>query len=432
MLLGRIGQVKWANYPLSSAVAAFDSREELLEYLRFVRGPDKSTEWLISTIERLEQRPPSHRRFDLRRRVGAELQRRAGDLEVAKEPEAALFLYRHAIRLEIGNAAQLKRRVGLCLEALGKVREATSVCQSALLDATGEDALALERTGRRLSRAASLPWIPLAPLRRPLERELRIVRGSSGWGNNDMGIEEAVCSALPGRRAVHGEGRLWTGLFVLLFYDLLWDPIEGALPAPCLEGPLDLGRPGFAARRNAAFKRRIQKIRAGRCGRLLGRSLEAEGTRVRGMNWSLLDKEAWQLLLRECPPSGLAELMSHLGERGFGAASGMPDLFLWPGAPFRLDSALPSRVGKRGLLIEVKGPNDSLMDAQRVWHDRLLTWGFPVEVWRVRPLESRHADHRWQASRTKTPSAEGEQCATHFRPGPGGTLFDIGPRPDRV
>jgi hypothetical protein len=432
MLLGRIGQVRWADYPLSTGFSAFEKQADLRAFRAFGEGTDWSDEELVQSLAQLKPRPPSHRRFDLRLKMGGVLLERAEEHERDGETGRAHALYQSASALQVGHAAELQRRIALYLAASGQVREAAEICQAALIDAVGEEALALQRTGRRLSRVASTPWIPGIPLRKAPERELCLLWTGSGWGAKECTIEDEVRSALPGRQVVHGEGRLWTGLFVLLFYDLLWEPVSGMLPVPCLEGPLDLGRKGFVARRRVAFEKRLDLIREGRCMASLNRSLEAWGTRVRGLDWSLATPAQWRALLRSLPAGGLAEMMRLLGEQGFGAASGMPDLFLWPGAPLRLRNALPSRVHGRGLLVEVKGPTDSLRDPQRVWHDRLLQWGFAVEVWRVRPLESHHANHRRPIERAKAPIAERGRSAPHFRPGPGGTLFNTGPGSERV
>ena len=68
----------------------------------------------------------------------------------------------------------------------------------------------------------------------------------------------------------------------------------------------------------------------------------------------------------------------------WGAARGLPDLLVLPGEPVRLE-AVPATVGPSALLAEIKGPTDSLRDAQKVWLHTLLAAGAEVEVWNTRP-----------------------------------------------
>ena len=84
-------------------------------------------------------------------------------------------------------------------------------------------------------------------------------------------------------------------------------------------------------------------------------------------------------------PSGLAGLLEVLLDDGWRATRGFPDLAVLPGEPVKLAGAFPSRVGEGLVLMEVKGPGDTLSDDQRVWLDRLVGLGIPCEVVRVAP-----------------------------------------------
>ena len=63
--------------------------------------------------------------------------------------------------------------------------------------------------------------------------------------------------------------------------------------------------------------------------------------------------------------------------------AGLPDLVVCPGPAVRLPDAFPSQLPEGLLLAEVKGPGDTLRDAQVVWIDHLLARGATVEVWKV-------------------------------------------------
>jgi hypothetical protein len=425
-VLGRIGASVWAQYSLTPGTVAFESRAQLREFLAYSTGKELSIPDLLGKIAALPERSPSHRNFDLRRRMGKELIGRVWDSETKGEVELSLFLVDQALKLRVGNAGELLRRKALCLSKLDRRQEAAAVCQAAIVDAKDEEALALNRTGRRLARAAGVSWIPPRPLLSPRSRRIGL-SGIAGFTGLRGEIERQVVGLFPEREMVHGEGRLWTSLFVLLFFDLLWMPVDGMLPAPCLDGPLDLGRKEFAVRRRSLFLSRLNQIGKGASRRRIGRSLKERGVRIKGMDWGLASDSQWKRLLSSIPGPFLKRVMKHLGEEGFSAASGLPDLFVWPGKQQRHSCSFPSKLGTGALLVEVKGPNDSLQDNQRVWHDRLLRWKFPVEVWRVEELDSFYANYGRTTERTKATPSKGRDGPAHFRPGPGGTLFDSGP-----
>jgi hypothetical protein len=86
-------------------------------------------------------------------------------------------------------------------------------------------------------------------------------------------------------------------------------------------------------------------------------------------------------------PGGVARvILERLAREGWDAARGLPDVWIPPGAAQRVEEALPSRIGPDASLVEVKGPGDSLQDAQIAWLDRLMGDGISVELWEVRSL----------------------------------------------
>jgi fanconi-associated nuclease 1 len=212
----------------------------------------------------------------------------------------------------------------------------------------------------------------------------------------------------------------------------LWLPVSGMLPVACLAGPLDLGRSGFRVRRRAAFDKRIRALEAGQAKNWMKKSLKARGVRIRGLDWGLATDQQWQQLALCLPGEMLAGTMRILGEEGFAAASGLPDLFLWPGKAQRLSFSFPQKIPSCAMLVEVKGPGDDLKDNQRVWHDRMVDWNFPIEVWHVEELDSFYAHHRRTVERAKITRTKGRGGTPDFRPGPGGTLFDLGSGVERL
>lgn len=298
--------------------------------------------------------------------------------------------FRHAVEALLAGdpgADQLAGIPGLALprvralEREGRLAEALSACRAGDPDPALD--LALRRTGARLARSLRQPWPPTPPRREAPIRRLRLVRGSPAgarprWGDAADPVEAAVIRVLAesGREAVHGENGLWTTLFALLFRDLYFLPIPGRLPTARRTGPLDLGTPAFYEARREAIEQRLAALAAGEGPRFAaawqGESLD--GLRLRGA----------EALVGEVPPAMLGAILGRLAREGWPVARGLPDLLVRPGAPVRLDAAIPPRLDGDAILVEVKGPTDSLRDEQRVWIDLLLRQGIRVEVWEVR------------------------------------------------
>ncbi len=187
-----------------------------------------------------------------------------------------------------------------------------------------------------------------------------------------------------GRTALFGENDLWTSLFGLLFRDALFAPVPGMLPTPLLSAPLDLGTAGFFPRRAAQIEAILSRLAEG-AGRELLASAAARSTglAILGVRWDLFTVESLIEVAGAIPPAALAATMRLFAEDWRGAVGGLPDLCVLPGPSLQLDEAAPAALSPDLLFVEVKGPTDALRDGQRIWHDRLLRAGVPVEVWWV-------------------------------------------------
>ena len=84
----------------------------------------------------------------------------------------------------------------------------------------------------------------------------------------------------------------------------------------------------------------------------------------------------------------LAELLQHMVREGKISWTGLPDLVVFDGASVRIEGAFPAFIPEDVILVEVKGPGDTLREGQRVWIDRLLALGIRVEVWEVEEAAS--------------------------------------------
>ena len=170
--------------------------------------------------------------------------------------------------------------------------------------------------------------------------------------------------------------RSWTSLYALVFRDLYFLPVPGMLPTARRDGPLDVGTPGFYARRREAIAVRLADLaERGPSTYVKGWS----GERLAGL-WSA---DAVRSVCARIPGPTAAAILTRLVKEGWAAARGLPDLYVLPGAEVRLPDSVPSRIASGDLLAEVKGPGDTLRDEQRVWHHHLLESGILVELWGV-------------------------------------------------
>ena len=195
----------------------------------------------------------------------------------------------------------------------------------------------------------------------------------------------------------HVENGFWHQLFGLLFADILLDrqpdqesqTDDSPWPSPCMDAPLDWSLRGFwEGRRKPALEERLTTILTDRGGGEQPGSQEGDGSMVRTIrsNWgrfhgvpvAMVD---WDRHGHACEDMCVAARC--LGGRVVHAVCsrfardhklwhhGLPDLFM-----------LKPRENL-AKLVEVKGPGDSLSNAQISWIEALVEVGCDIEVCHV-------------------------------------------------
>jgi len=365
LVVERLGNLRWATYAPTGGPGLFAHRAALRTYERARAGAwlDADEPLRIARAGRPDT-PLSPWKRALEAVLAADC-----DADVLGALDAA--------------GAPVRAQWALRLDREGRRAEALAVCRAPDVDdATG---IALERTGKRLARALGEGWAPRAPLRAAPVRRLRLQAGERDgarptWvvGGVALPVEAAVVRLLGacGRRALHAENWLWTSLYALVFRDLYFLPVPGMLPTARRDGPLDVGTPGFYTRRRAAVDARLA-------------ALAIEGPAFFAAGWAgerLAGLGAGEVVGRICsaiPGKTAAAVLARLAREGWGAARGLPDLYIFSGPAARVPDGVPARLDDPDLLVEIKGPGDSLRDEQRVWHARLLEEAIPVELWEV-------------------------------------------------
>jgi len=390
LVVERLGHITWPSYRLTTGHAVFRRRSDLLQWETLLQ-PDLTPEDALEALRRGAHRAPG--KLDLGRRLKRSLIDTARALET-DAPDRARQLYL-ALGTEPQQRAELAPRVARTLESESRPEDALDHLSACLVEATGAERIAIQRSGRRIAKTLRRGWPPDPPLRRPASRHLTLEAGSRAGSRpryrvngEDQTVERAVCAMLHsvGRRAIHAEGALWSTLFALLFADCYFLDVDGALPCRFLSGPLDLGTPAFRARREAPVSEVLDGILAGEvAARLRDADHRFRGQRLAGAQWHVGSAEILMDVATGIAPRALVTILEQILVNGRRATRGLPDLAVLPGRACHLPTGFPRRLSESLLLVEVKGPGDSLRDAQSVWLDRLLRSGTQVEIWEVKP-----------------------------------------------
>lgn len=358
----RIQGTTWADYAPTGGAGAFRDRRALLTWER-ARGGGLTLEEALAIAR---AGPPPWGRSPWRYAVEAVLATAPPADTLAGIPGCELALVR-------------------ALEAEGRLAEAVAVCRAGSGDP--EVALALARTGRRLAKRVRLGWAPEPPLREAGTRRLwmRRVPGpdprpmwQAAEGAEAVPVEAACLARLEaaGRAALHSENWLWTSLFALAFRELYWLPVPGTLPTARRAGPLDLGTSAFYAARQAPAERILTRLREEGVAPFFP---AWGGERLEG----LVNAELAMRVGAALEGRLVAGVLERILRLGWAAARGLPDLLVLPGPGTPLLDTFPSRLPEAAFFAEIKGPTDTLRDAQRLWIDALVRQGIIVEIWDV-------------------------------------------------
>ncbi len=175
-----------------------------------------------------------------------------------------------------------------------------------------------------------------------------------------------------GHNAWYVENGLLPGLFGLTFWDIIFSPVRGAFHHPFQRGPADLFTADFRETRRASIERRFEEIGD---ANVLRRHVESRfeskwGLANHFVDWRVLDDGLIDKALREIPLDHLLSVFRRLLRDLKSNRSGFPDLAVFPS-------------GGGYLLVEVKGPGDTLQNNQKRWLRHFREVGIPAEVVRV-------------------------------------------------
>lgn len=192
-------------------------------------------------------------------------------------------------------------------------------------------------------------------------------------------VERAVAAHLstPERPVYYAENTLLTGLFGLLMWDAIFEPLPGAFFHPFQRGPADLYWPDFVERRADRFGALMAQLNTGEYRQTILDNFERKaGRQSPFVAWGALDHEQLTQALACIPAEHLALCFQRFLQDLKANCAGLPDLIQF----------LPGE--RRYHLLEVKGPGDRLQDNQKRWLAFFRQHQIPVSVCYVRWSES--------------------------------------------
>jgi hypothetical protein len=382
-----LGHVRYESYAIRRKDRLFDSRAILEHTLQLIeltdafhgavqgravqgrtaqgRAAQTDSGALLPLLERLPERSAAGEDPALGRMRDDLICGIARQLERTGDDSQALHLYSLAER------PPARERRARILARTGAVEQALELCRRMQEDPWEETEQEFAgRFARRLQLAAALP---VAAAERPaLELELKLA-----WVPKET-VEQAVLRHYRRRgfAGYHTENVLWTGLFGLAFWDIVFLSLPGTFFNRYQRGPRDLFRPEFRRRRERLIRERLGRIRSAPSWprELLRVYDRKEGIANDLVHWKLLPRELVERSVRTIPRAHLAAVFDRLSRDPGTHKSGFPDLVLFA----------PARHSVSYQLVEVKGPGDQLQTNQRRWLRYFASHGIPCTLVRVR------------------------------------------------
>lgn len=190
---------------------------------------------------------------------------------------------------------------------------------------------------------------------------------------DECSVEHSVLEhyAMYGWSGYHSEGGVFSTIFALLFFDIIFMNIPGVFQNPYQVCPFDMETKWFYKHRKEAIDNRLKMIETEFEYALTFLSeIHSSQTDVLciGLNWQY-PLEDLLIVCRALGPTKLSGICGMLGTK-WKKRSGLPDLVLFKS--YENENLVK--------LVEVKGPGDRLMDHQKVWLEYLFDLGLDVEL----------------------------------------------------
>lgn len=179
-----------------------------------------------------------------------------------------------------------------------------------------------------------------------------------------MGVESALLNYFTeqGYQGFFLENMLWNALLGLYFWDIIFSPLKGAFFNPFQRGPVDIfSGAEFYMNRRQAIDIRLAEIKNGdlRVEEILDLYRKKYKTANYFVGWKYIEPTHLKIVLNYVSSVDLANIFERMVYDLRQQTSGLPDLFV---GDYR-----SSGTSKDYLLVEVKGPGDTLRPNQKSW-----------------------------------------------------------------
>ncbi len=175
---------------------------------------------------------------------------------------------------------------------------------------------------------------------------------------------------------MHTESSVYTSLFTILFWDIIYHPVLDVFQSPHQTCPLDFYTDNFYPEREHLIINRLSHI--SREGYWKDELVEGynshHGTVCVGVSWESYSLEDLWNVMRAVGGKALAVIFKSFAEDYKNHLSGMPDLILWRDKDGFVEH----------MLVEVKSARDRLSDAQRHWSYIFSNAGVKMIVCKVK------------------------------------------------
>jgi len=367
-VLRDLGLTQFESYVIDDETRVYHSREQLEAHVQYYRcyedydaEQDKTVETILgswASLPSVEQGDPH-----LRRRVERFTNKLGRELERLQEHATALTLYQSNQR------PPSRERQSRLYVRLEQPEKAIALCEQILAAPVDEEEreFALQ-FGARTAKKLAVKWA--APTRlKPAETTLTLPVNTS--------VEMAVCEVLAkDGECYYTENTLFNSVFGLVFWEVIFAPINGMFFNPFQSGPADLYEPDFSLTRRQQIAEVLTELNSSEslCTRVFSTMQDKAGLQNAFVNWRYLSDELVAVALQRIPLDHwnaifqrlLADLRNH--------RTGLPDLVHFP-----------EQGGYR--LVEVKGPGDKLQKNQQRWMRFFTEVDIPHQVVHVTWLE---------------------------------------------
>lgn len=377
-VLRDLGLYRYHDYALDKRTRGFDSRAMLDRHLHYYQllekldtlNSDDTAAWcdLDKQLAELQQQDDADHR--LQRRIQRQRLHIARHLERQQQPELALQGYQ---QLQLHPARERRIRI----LAKTSPQEAWEICRQAWQAPVNDQehaflAAFIPRLQRRLKQPDTNWFQPLSDLD---EHYWTLSEADTELLGQRGAIERLALDGLQQRQAgkgFHVENALFTAVFGLLFWPVVFAPVSGAFFHPFQSKPDDYGEPGFWERRQEAADRIWQQLEYPQWHCVLEERIRRyQDTLNPLVNWRFVGHAQasgfWQQALERIPAVHWKAVFRYMAADLNSRTSGLPDLIWFPDAG-----------GVQ--LYEVKGPGDTVKGHQAGWLRHLKAVGMDASV----------------------------------------------------